>query len=475
MGMFAAAMVLAALAVLLWVLGPAKDEKDFFTAGGTLPPWAAAMWFAAAEASAMTVLGVSASAFRDDWRYLQFFAGSAAARVFLAIVLLPAMKAAPGVTAYAWLEQRFGPGPRRWAAGGFLAARLGVTGVRLMAACAALAALAGGTRAGWIGLVAVSAAGVAAWGGLRAVVYAGAAQTAFLVFSGTAFAWYAATGVDGGLMEALRLADAGHRLDVWRWLPDGPLLLGAAFDRSWAPAALAGGFFGSLAAFAADQEMMQGALNAREGDGRRGLLGSVFASFALLVALLGLGAALYAFYEQHTAMALPDRAESILPHFAVQNMPLAWRGLLVAALFAAVVDLPLVGSAAAFLSDLRPTRARLASARWTVCAASAACAAAAWTLGAAPWAAPWAARLGTPAFGPVLGLVLYGVFGPRRAARSATPALAMGAALSAAALVAEGFGALPFGWHWMPMLSAGTTLLWAHRFGADEGSPLGSS
>ncbi|MBI5597884.1 MAG: hypothetical protein HY928_17500 [Elusimicrobia bacterium] len=469
--MFAVFLVLAVLASLLWVLGPAKDERDFFTAGGDLPPWAAALWFAAAEASAMTLLGVSASAFREDWRYLQFFAGSAAARAFLAVVLLPAIRADAGATAYGWLEKRYGPGARRWAAGAFLAARLGVTGVRLMAACATLAALAGGTRAGWIGLVAVSAAGMAAWGGLRAVVFAGAAQALFLIAAGTAFALYAAAGVDGGVLEALRLADAGHRLDVWRWMPDGPFLLGIAFDRSWGPAALAGGFLGSLAAFAADQEMMQAALNAREGDGRRGLLGSVFASFALLVALLGLGAALYAFYEQHTAMALPDRAESILPHFAVQNMSLGWRALLVAALFAAVVDLPLVGSAAAFLADLRPGRVRLAGARWTVCAAAAACALAAWTFGALPWAAPWAARLGTPAYGPVLGLVLYGVFGPRSASRSALSGLALGTAVCAAAMVLEGIGLLPFGWHWMPLVGAGVTLSWAHRFGDDAVIP----
>ena len=475
MGMLAAALVLCFLSALLWLLGPARDERDFFTAGGSLPAWAAAMWFAAAEASAMTVLGVSASAFREDWRFLQFFAGSAAARVILGVVLLPAMKAAPGVTAYAWLETRFGPGPRRWAAGAFLAARLGVTGVRLMAACAALAALAGGTRAGWVGLVAVSAAAVTAWGGLRAVVWAGAAQVLFIVLAASAFAAYAAAGIDGGFPEALRLAEAGHRLDVWRWLPDGPMLLGIAFDRSWAPAALAGGFFGSLAAFAADQEMMQGALSAREGEGRRGLLGSVFASFAILAVLLGLGAMLYAFYEQHTAMALPDRPESILAHFAAQNMSLAWRGLLVALLFAAVVDLPLLGTATAYLHDLRPRRVRLASARLAVCAAAGACAAAAWTLGALPWAAPLAARLGTPAYGPVLGLILYGVFGPRPASRSALPALAVGAAVSAVALILEGSGALPFGWHWMPLLSAGTTAVWAHRFGADGPAPMGSS
>lgn len=474
--MFPAGVIFLALGLLLWKLGPARDDVDFLSAGGTLPAWAAALWFASAEASAMTVLGVPAAAFGSDWRYLQFFAGSAAARLFLAVYLLPSMAAGKGPTAYAWLEARFGLGGRRWSAAAFVVARMTVTAVRLMAAASALYALAGGSKPGWIAALALAAGVAACWGGLRGVVYAGAAQALALTLFGGFFAAYAALAVDGGPFEALRLAEAANKLAVWRWLPDGPFFLGLLHDRDWAPAAMAGGLIGSLAAFAGDQEMMQGALNSPSGEGRRSIIGSVFASLALLAVYLGLGTMLYAFYDQHSAMALPDRAESILPHFVAQNMGPGWRALLAAALIAAVMDLPLIGTAAALLSDLglgdaaADSAGRLRRARYTVAGTAAACALGAWLVLRLPWLAPAAARISTAVYAPVLGLVLYGVFGPRTARRAAIPAAAVGTLTALAALGVETFGDPLFGWHWVPLISVAVTIFLVHRFG-DDASP----
>ncbi|TPW18940.1 MAG: Sodium iodide symporter, partial [Elusimicrobia bacterium] len=96
--MLACALAFGVLALVLRRAGPARGERDFLTGGGEFPPWAVALAFAASEASAMTVLGVPAAAYREDWRYLQFFAGSAAARVFLALWLLPSMRVEGAVT-----------------------------------------------------------------------------------------------------------------------------------------------------------------------------------------------------------------------------------------------------------------------------------------------------------------------------------------------------------------------------------------
>ncbi|TBR22919.1 hypothetical protein EPO15_07025 [bacterium] len=458
--MLACALVLGGAAFLLRRLGPAAGERDFFTASGALPAWAVALSFAASEASAMTVLGVPAAAFREDWRYLQFFAGSAAARVAIALWLLPTLRAGGALTAFAWLEGRFGPGTRRWAGGAFVSARFLLTAVRLMAAAAALSVVAGAPPAAWLAVLAVFAAGAAAWGGLRGAAYLGAAQTAFLIAGGAVLALYAGVVLEGGPFEALRAADTAHKLAVWRFWPEGGLLRGMFVDRAWAPAALAGGLVGSMAAFAGDQEMMQGALHAPGDAGRRGLIGSAFAALTLLVVYLGLGSALWAYYDHNTALALPDAPESILPHFAVQNAG-RWASQLVAALLvAAVMDLPLVGLAAVLLDDLglrgrfaqpedSPVPARAAAAASAVLIALAAAAAF-----GRPGFSAFAARFATAAYAPVLGLVLYGRFGPRRASAGAVPALATATLFALVLLTLEARSASPKGWHWAPLLTA---------------------
>lgn len=442
--MLACAAVLGAMALFLHRLGPARGEREFLTAAGRLPAWAVALHFVAAEASAMTVLGVPAAAFRDDWRYMQFFAGSAAARVVLALWLLPAMRAGGDLTAYGWLERRFGPGARRWSAAAFVAARLVVSALRLAAAAAALSVVAGAPPAAWLGVLAAFSAGAVLWGGLRGAVFLGAAQTVLLVAGGAVLALYAAFAHDGGPVESLRAADTARKLAVWR---------------PWeAPAAVLGGFVGSLAAFAADAEMMQGALHANGDAGRRGLLGSVFGALGLLAVYLGLGTALWAYYDHNTALALPDTAGSILPHFAAQNMG-RWGSQLVAALLVlAVVDLPLVGLGAAAVGDLgwrRPVRT-------VVLAGAALIALAAAVSFGRPAFSDFAARLGAAAYGPVLGLVLYGVFGPRRAARSAVPALAAATLFALLLMALEAAGRAPFGWHWAPVLAAAAAAGLAH-------------
>lgn len=458
--MLACAAALAGLALVLRRAGPARGERDFLTGGGDFPPWAVALAFAASEASAMTVLGVPAAAYREDWRYLQFFAGSAAARVFVALWLLPAMRVDGAPTAYAWLGARYGLGARRWAAGAFVSARVVMSAVRLMAAAAALSVVVGAPPAVWIALLAACAAAAAAWGGLRGAVYLGAAQAAFLIFGGAVLALYVGLVMEGGPFEALRAADTAHKLAVWRWWPEGGFFKAVLFDRVWAPAALAGGLVGSMAAFAGDQDMMQGALHAKGDAGRRGLIGSVFAALALLLVYLGLGSALWAYYDHNTALALPSGAESILPHFAVQNAG-RWAGQLLGALLVvAVVDLPLVALAAVLWDDLG-LRARFPETADSQRAVQGLAMAGAFVIALAAAAAfgrpafsAFAARFGTAAFAPVLGSILYARFGPRRGARAAVPALAAATLFALVLLVLEARAASPIGWHWAPLAAA---------------------
>jgi solute:Na+ symporter, SSS family len=57
------------------------STQQFFLAGRRLPVWAACLSFVATEVSAVTIISVPATAYMENWEYLQFFIGSAAARL----------------------------------------------------------------------------------------------------------------------------------------------------------------------------------------------------------------------------------------------------------------------------------------------------------------------------------------------------------------------------------------------------------
>ena len=66
------------------------DTVDFFLARRRVPWWAAGLSFLATEISAVTIISVPATAYRENWEYLQFFVGSSLAKFAVAFLFIPA-------------------------------------------------------------------------------------------------------------------------------------------------------------------------------------------------------------------------------------------------------------------------------------------------------------------------------------------------------------------------------------------------
>ena len=121
--------VLAVLTAALFGIGfwASKGERttgDFFLAKRSIPWWAVCLSFVATEISAMTVVGVPATAYRENWQYAQFFIGSALSRVVIAYLFIPAFYKYDCTTIYEFLRHRFGPGTQYTASVFFFVTRL---------------------------------------------------------------------------------------------------------------------------------------------------------------------------------------------------------------------------------------------------------------------------------------------------------------------------------------------------------------
>src|SRR5438552_17799284 len=141
------AVLLAVLAILLGIGGAftrqQHDTVDFFLARRSVPWWAAALSFLATEISAVTIISVPATAYKENWEYFQFFVGSSLAKFAVAFLFIPAFYRHDVTTIYEFLRDRFGRASQVTGSLFFFVSRLLGSGVRLMAAALACATLMG--------------------------------------------------------------------------------------------------------------------------------------------------------------------------------------------------------------------------------------------------------------------------------------------------------------------------------------------
>jgi Na+/proline symporter len=135
---------LAVLGIIAYLAGrKEKDTRDFFLGSRSVPTFVATLSFVAAEISALTVIGVPAVAYSENWHYLQFFIGSAAGRVFVAFLFIPVFYRHNCTTVFEFLRDRFGPGTEYAGSAFFFITRLLGAGVRLYAACLGISIIMG--------------------------------------------------------------------------------------------------------------------------------------------------------------------------------------------------------------------------------------------------------------------------------------------------------------------------------------------
>ena len=468
--------LLAAMTALGWRVGErTATADDFFRGGRRLPWYAAALALVAAEVSALTIIGVPATAFRGDWTFLQFFLGAAAARVVVAFVFVPVFLRGGGDTVYAYLGDRFGPLTRTAAAGSFVASRLLIAGVRLLAASVAAGALLGWGPMPTLALFTLVALVGLARGGAPAAVWTGAFQTLVILGAGGLSALYLLHRADGGLPAVLNLAEAAGKLRALDW---GTSLMGPGFLARFfsEPAvfvvAVLAGFFGSAAAFGTDHELVQKLFVVKDSrEGRYALLASTAGSLLILLTYLTIGTLLFVFYKQNPGLALPERLDRIFPHFASTAMPRVLRGLVLSAIVMASIDAPLASLSTVFMTDLwRPFapaagdggELRLAQRCAAVFALILAALAALFTVSDA--ALSIAFKAGGVTSGPLLGVYLLGLSTERRGDLPVVSAWGAMVGLDLILLALSERGILPFGWSWLVVLGTCGTYALAYAF-----------
>jgi len=470
------AVLLASLGVLLAIgaffARRQRDTVDFFLARRRVPWWAACLSFLATEISAVTIISVPATAYSENWQYVQFFIGSSLAKWAVAFLFIPAFYRHNVTTIYEFLAHRFGRASQVTGSLFFFVTRLAGSGVRLMAAALAVSIL---LNWGLVPtLVVFSAVSIVyiALGGVTAVVWTNVFQAAvFLVAGGATVVWIVAQ-VDGGLGAVFATAEAAGRLSVINWgpAPGAPdFIVRVLTDPNIVWIAVLNGLVGSMAAFGTDHDLMQRLLAVETRRQSQRTLSLTPLGTALTLAIyLTLGSALFTFYAQHPGLPV-SRPDEILPHFVGQVMPPLLRGLMLAAIVLASIDSPLGSLAASFVTDIyrpllspgRTERHYLWVSRVSVVAFGIVLGALAWSFSSFDGILWLAFKIAGVTFGSLLGVFLLGLLTQRHVAdRANVVAMVVMALVNLALLTLSETRVLPFAWSWLVIVgTAGTMLL----------------
>jgi SSS family transporter len=328
---------------------------DFFLGGGRVPPWASAVSWYGTAVSSVSMMALPAYAYAKDW--LPMVAGplGAMAGFVVAFGFIGMIRRLNTPTIYSYLERRFNREVRMIIAG--LAVLLKIFGrasVIMVLPALALSAATGMNVYLSIGLMGLVTTLYSVEGGFEAVVWTDVMQVAVKFLGVFLIVWYAAAGVEGGLLGIVREGAAAGKFKFvdWRW--------NFTDATAWV---MTGFFIGYVFTLVADQPLMQRALAAKdERDARRTVLMGSLMAFPSNAIFFFLGTALFAFYQVNPSRLAPGLPnDAIVGYFISHELPHGIVGLIIAGIFAAAMStlsssLNSVAAVAAsdFLGVLRP-------------------------------------------------------------------------------------------------------------------------
>jgi SSS family solute:Na+ symporter len=477
-------VLLVLLALLIFVgIYFGREEKstdDFFLGGRKIPWWAACLSFVATEISAVTLIAVPAVAYMENWEYAQFFIGSFLARIVIAFLFIPAFYRYNCTSIYEFLRYRFGPATQMAGSILFFITRLLASGVRLMVACLAVSILIGWPIMPTILLFSVICILYIAWGGIKAVVWTNVVQALTFTVAGVVAIGFLLTRIDGGAAAVVALAGGAGKLKIFNWGPSlsesglAGVLKSLFSDPNLFLLATLNGFFGSMAAFGTDQEIMQRLLTVEtRRESQKTMLLTPIGSFLVMIIFLFIGACLYAFYVQHPGMPLPGKLDNIFPHFIEQMMPPLMRGLMLAAIVMASIDSPLGSLTSSFVTDIyRPViykagteRHYLVISRVCVVVFGIILAFIAYFFSYFEKFLWLAFKIGGVTYGSLLGVFLLGLLTKRRCNRVNVIAMVLAALGMLVLLILSEKNIFPIGWTWLLLIGTFLTFTTGWIFG----------
>jgi len=329
------------------------DAKTFMAGGGKIPGWVLALSIFATYVSSISFLALPAKAYLTNWNVLVLSFSIPIAAGIAAVWFVPFYRKMTSVSAYSFLEERFGFWSRAYASGCFLLMQGVRSGMILFLLALLLKSLLGFSIPSVILVVGVSTMVYSMLGGLQAVVWTDAIQAILLIGGALLCLVVLGCTLPDGFVAGIKTA-----YDAGKFSHGSFSFADWGSETFWVTFVY--GVFLNLQNFGIDQSYTQRYIAAKsEKEAVRSMFSGAMLYVPVSLVFVAIGTLLWVWVKGHPGV-VPDevlaKSDAVFPWFIVNRLPTGVTGLLVAAIIAAAmstVSATLNSGATVLLEDYR--------------------------------------------------------------------------------------------------------------------------
>lgn len=313
-----------------------NTSEGFMIAQGRLPSWAVGLSILGTFVSSITFLAYPGQGYNFNWDVFMFSLTLPIAAIVATLYFIPLYRTRVNVSAYEYLEQRFGGWARIYGSISFMLGSLARIGMILFLVSLVLHHLTGWSYSTIIIVTGIGVIFYTVLGGIEAVVWTDVIQVIILFGGAIISIIILCLGMPEGPGQIFAIASEHHKFSLGSWKLD------LVAPTAWVVVLY--GIVENLRNFGVDQNYVQRYQTTPSiKDASRSVWMAALAYIPISAVFLFIGTALYAYYSVHPA-ELPAHlqgelmGDKIFPFFIATQFPPGLRGLLIAAIFAAAMS-----------------------------------------------------------------------------------------------------------------------------------------
>lgn len=308
-----------------------NDDPEEYFVGGRRQRWfPVSISIISAELSAISYMGVAGWIYERDISYFMFTFLLPVVIIVIIRLFIPIYRRLKLISVYEFLEKRYNVYVRAFTALLFILLRVGHMATAIFAPSLVLQEIAGIPMVPSIAIIGMAVTLYTLKGGIKAVIWTDLMQFLVLVGGALVILAFALSALNWDLGQMWQLAGTHTRM------------FNFSFDLReevtvWALICYMSLYF--LTTYSTGQVVAQRYFTtSSETETRWAMLSAAFLTIPVVTLLMLIGIALTAYYAAHPELSSTlASADRIMPHFAVNVLPVGAKGLLVAGIFAATM------------------------------------------------------------------------------------------------------------------------------------------
>lgn len=313
-----------------------NTSVGFMIAQGRLPSWAVGLSILGTFVSSITFLAYPGQAYNFNWDVFVFSLTLPVAATVATLYFIPLYRTRVSVSAYEYLEQRFGGWARIYGSISFMLGSLARIGMILFLVSLVIHHLTGWSYSTIIVITGIGVIFYTVLGGIEAVVWTDVVQVIILFGGAIISIMILFLEMPEGPGQIFAIASEHHKFFLGSW--DFDLVAPTAW------VVVLYGIMENLRNFGVDQNYVQRyQTTPSTKEASRSVWTAALAYIPISALFLFIGTALYAYYSVQPGELPPHlqgelMGDKIFPFFIATHFPAGLRGLLIAAIFAAAMS-----------------------------------------------------------------------------------------------------------------------------------------